>query len=244
VKDRNYYKGLFIGVVMFPLVCVLLATCSGCAQVPVRSAPAPAFNPHGAAVSLEFTDGLCGGTIYLNHTVLTAAHCMAGGPLVAINALPAKSLWTLKDKTDHTFVVTNQTFQMPAYPTVRFTNGLPQGTNFTFYGNPLGIRDQFRQGYVTGTCPASYCFPGLDVELNLPKDYPVTLLSVMGQHGDSGSGIYNGAGELVGVVSLVQEQMPAPFVPMGALPFTFTRGDIALVELMNDGTADAMAPAP
>ena len=242
MKAHTFYKLWGASLVLLAAVMVL-GTCSSCAVAPTQAAPPPVFNPHAAAVSLQFTDGSCSGTIYLDHTILTANHCVVDGPLVAINAMPAKSLWTLKDKTDHVFVVTDQTFQLQVYPTVRFTDGLLQGTNFHFYGNPIGIHDQYRQGYVTGTCPADYCFPGLPEQLSLPKDYPVTLVSVMGQHGDSGAGIYNEADVLVGVVSLIQEGMPAPFIPMGALPFTFTQGDLALVELMNDGEADAMAPA-
>ena len=217
----------------------LLLSCVGCAPVTTR-AQAPA-DPRAASVPLQVTDGGCSATIYLDHTILTAAHCLAGGDVVSIGGRPAKSLWTLKDKTDHVFVVTNLTFEVTP-PVFNFTGGLPQGTTIRYYGSPLGIPDQYRLGYVTGTCKADYCFPGLSAALGLSGDYQVTLLSVMGQHGDSGAGIFNDAGEVVGVVSLIQQEMPPPFTPMGALPFTFTAGDIATVALMNDGAADALAP--
>lgn len=210
-----------------------LATCTSCSPALVATPEAPAFSARDAAASLQLTAGGCSGTKYLPHTILTAAHCLSGG-LASVDGKPAKVLYTVADKTDHVFVVTDLTFPGP-FPTARFTDGLPQGTVIHYYGDPLGIPNQYRLGYVTGTCKADYCFPGLSGVLGLPTDYPVALLSVMGQHGDSGAGIYNAADELVGVVSLIQERMPAPFVPMGVLPFTFTAGDVALVAQMDLG---------
>ena len=239
MKENTFFKWLtFAGLTV--LAGVALVTCSGCSPVDVKAAPA--FSAHEAAASLQVPDGACSGTKYLPHTVLTAAHCLSEG-LVSVDGKPAKVLYTLADKTDHVFVVTDLTFPGP-FPTPRFTDGLLQGTVIHFYGDPLGIPDQYRLGYVTGNCKADYCFPGLSGVLGLPTDYPVALLSVMGQHGDSGAGIYNADDELVGVVSLVQQEMPPPFVPMGALPFTFTAGEIATVALMDGGAVAAMEPAP
>lgn len=229
-------KAFLLGLL---LLCATLPI-TGC-TVESAAAPVVEFNPKSATLRLEYDDGVCSGTAVDRRLILTAAHCRAGGPMTAVNGLPVKVLYQVRDRTDHVLVVVDLTFEHYA-PNIRWQEGLSQGEEFVYWGNPLTLPDQFRKGYVTGYCPMDLCFPRRSQYLEATPD--VALLSVMGQRGDSGAAMFNSAGEIIGVISLIQDEMPAPFIPMGALGFTFTAADVASARLVGGAELDAALGGP
>lgn len=199
-----------------------------------------------AALELRFVGGPpgvhCSGYAVDTHLFVTATHCLSDGAILeTLNPIgsepaPAKILYVVPSDTDQAFVLTDYTFEHYA-PLVRMDPALPhQGERVHYWGAPLGIPDQYREGYITGYCALSICFPGLAEYMGIPLDTKTALLDIAGQKGDSGAGLLNEAGELIGIISLVQYEFPAPFVPMAVFPLAFTDEDLAFVELLNDWT--------
>lgn len=208
-----------------PLVDLLETIQSSNAAVGV-GLPDP--NQRRGAVRIDFTDGgSCSGYAVGPHVFVTAAHCLADDAVVnTINGLgrePEKAavIRTVEGKNDHVVVLTDYTFDR--WARVVRHGALPlQGERLHYWGAPLGISDQYREGYVMGYCSLGLCFPGLAEYMGLPVDTKTALISISGQKGDSGAGLLNVAGELVGIISLVQYKFPPPFVPMAALPLVFS----------------------
>jgi S1-C subfamily serine protease len=79
------------------------------------------------------------------------------------------------------------------------------------WGNPGGLTDQFRTGYVAGQT----------------ESYGKTAMTVQipGFFGDSGSGLFNTDGEVVGVTSVLLpvEYQGVVFYLMGYFPIVFTK---------------------
>jgi len=76
-------------------------------------------------------------------------------------------------------------------------------------GNPGELVDMYRSGYVSGH-----------------KQFPegnVTLYDLNGYFGDSGAGIFNQDGKLVGVVSILYQQVGRGYMKaMGSFDLAFT----------------------
>jgi S1-C subfamily serine protease len=84
-----------------------------------------------------------------------------------------------------------------------------RGDQVFVLGNPGRLRDIYRNGYVSGYCKLD----GMDV----------TLYDLNGYFGDSGSGIFNDRGELVGVVSVLEHQTDGAYMKlMGSFALSFT----------------------
>lgn len=226
--------------VLVGLLLGLLLGCAGCVSTPAPVAPVAVTVAAQKAASLRVTDvfdgGTCSATAVGPHTVLTAAHCLPdAGPWALTEKGKAEVnvvlLDVVLDGADHAFVRVDYTFTVWAKVD---TASVPigQGTQFHYWGNPLSLPDLYRQGYVMGECALSKCFSGLEQELGERR---VALLAVVGQAGDSGSGILNERGDVIGVVSLLQHRMPAPFNPMGAIEFAFTPAQLTQVKTW-DGT--------
>lgn len=129
---------------------------------------------------LTMQRGHCSGTAVGRNIVLSAEHCWANGNrLVAINGQEAHALKIVRDGKDHVLVRVTTKFtrwsQMGPEP--------EQGDRVRWIGNPSSLRGQFREGYITGTYEGEF------------------LIDARVFGGDSGSGIYNDRGQLVGVVS-------------------------------------------
>lgn len=218
---------------------VALAGCMTSAAPSAAVAGLPSTTERAAAVRLDFVGGsMCSGYAVAPNVFVTAAHClMPGAELETMNSLgrpaePAKLLHTIR-AADHAFVVTDYTFTHYA-PVVRMDPTLPhQGEKIHYWGNPLGIPDQYREGYVTGYCLMTICFPGLAESMGWTLATQTALLDIMGQRGDSGAGVLNADGELIGTISLIQHRFPAPFVPMGMVAFSFTDAQMAELEAVS-----------
>lgn len=155
-------------------VLLFLAGC-GCASL-------PSHNDLRATVHrLSFTKGLCSGTAISADTIITAQHCLKlGGALVAVDGLPVKVRGIGKDKRDTlTLRVTGITFAYWA----RMGPALTQGAQVRWWGSPAGMTDIYREGYVARVLTNE------------------VLIDAIAFGGDSGSGIFDSQGRLIGVLT-------------------------------------------
>lgn len=175
--------------------CLIWACLHGCAY-----ASTPAHDKvHAATLFLEMERGTCSGTAVAAHSVLTAAHCLARDKLVKIDGEPVKVLSVRDDGDDHVLVVVDLTFNHIA----RVASQPPRVGDVVFiWGNPMGFEDLLRYGRVSGY-----------------KEH-VTLLELHGWFGDSGAGVFNEQGQLVGVVSSLAGS--PEFHQVGMFPMAFT----------------------
>lgn len=178
--------------------------------------------------------GLCTAYAVGPHTLLTAEHCDLGNDIYVdpINragirdgsahffAITAKAY----DHQDHMLLtIAGENFKDVEYlgPNVRLPK---QGERVYFWGNPAGIRDQYREGLVIGAMP--------NVDANSPGDEEhvdavgpllyLAQIAVVG--GDSGSSVFSETdGALIGIVTFGLDGGQV----MGFYPIQFTGAQIA-----------------
>lgn len=192
----------FLPASLVALVAVL--TVIGCA-----TPGAAALRVHSTAVRLVMDDGLCSGTVIGPGAILSATHCFVGAHALSINGSPVAVLDSISDGNDHTIVFVSKHFSDFAMP-----GSAPVQTEEVFiYGNPGGLSDIYRVGHVAG--------------VTVQRNIALTLYDLNGYFGDSGSGIFDASGKLVGVISLVvsmeQDGTQAKF--MASLPLAFSAAD-------------------
>ena len=112
--------------------------------------------------------------------LLSAAHCFEGSALLTVNQVPVNVVEYRHDGNDHALLTLDTDF--PTYTPMNM-GGMVQGASVFMYGNPNDIHDLLRRGYVVG------------------GDAERTLLDMNVSHGDSGAGVFNDKGELVGVIT-------------------------------------------
>lgn len=175
-----------------------LLTFAGCASSPVEKI-------HKVAVHLTMENGSCYGTVVGKNTVLTATHCLSGAKTLAVDGIPVVVYKAYDDKQDHLLLVTSLSFRNAAS-----RGDLPKmGDAVYMIGNPGGLVDIYRQGTVAG----SKKFP----------DLKATLYDLNGFFGDSGAGIFNQDGKLVGVISILYQQVGDGYMKtMGSFDLAFT----------------------
>ena len=170
---------------------LFLAGCGGCVSIPTHA------DLRATALALEFVSGKCAGTAIGPDTFVTASHCWQGGALKAVNGQPVKVVGIGRDKHDLTVVrVKGVTFKAWA----RFGAAPKQGERVRWWGTPGGAPDMYREGYVAGF-----------VEGRVLIDATIC-------RGDSGSGIFNARGQVVGVVTAMNDLSGCTFMiayPMG-----------------------------
>lgn len=175
-----------------------------------RGLPTP--STFESTVRLENT-GICSGTVVGLRTILTAAHCLAPDSTeIVVNGNKLNIKQVIMDKTDHAFIVF--TDETPAFNKIALLSAYPNvGDDIFYWGNPDGRFQMLRRGYI-----ASRLSDGFFVDSN-------TWM------GDSGAGIFNTEGRLVGVVSAISGKNDPRAGGMGykfmvALNYTFTAEQI------------------
>jgi hypothetical protein len=156
------------------LLAGFLLAVSGCASLP------PEVLAKRSVAVLDLTEGgTCSGTLVGPSTLLTAAHCLEGADLVAINMVPVNVLRIELDGADHARVTVDHVFPhwapMGSEPAQR--------DRVFMYGNPAGRRDLYREGYISGSDGKTVY---VDIEIG---------------HGDSGAALFNERGQIIGVVT-------------------------------------------
>ncbi len=161
-----------------------------------------------STVRLE-NGGICSGTVVGLRTVLTASHCLSSDSTeIVVNGNKLNIKEVITDQSDHAFIVFSD--DTPAFDKVALLAAYPGvGDDIFYWGNPDGRHQMLRRGYI-----ASRLEDGFFVDSN-------TWL------GDSGAGIFNKEGRLVGVVSAISGKHDPRSAGMGykfmvALNYTFT----------------------
>ena len=163
---------------------------------------------------LDFPDGTCSGTVVAPSVVLSAGHCFEedenewGLPLPAptsmlVDGYKVKILAVVFDDNDHALVQVEFKFKQYA----KLVKAPAVGAHVHYWGNPAGINNVYREGYVT-----SYKHAAMMMDIN-------------GFFGDSGAGIFDDAGNVVGVLSFISAypHQGLTFTLMGAAtPLEFT----------------------
>lgn len=179
--------------ILLALIAVVLASCIA---APRASSPPPIPDPEDTA-SFLVMGGVanCTGTIVDSPldtlVVLTARHCLIGEPgAIQIDLKEGRALSWYVDAHDHAIVVTDMPDDRPGSP---LGPRMKPGDDVYSYGNSVFL-DLYRRGYVatTGVIGGALNFPGA----------PLTVIDITVAEGDSGSGVFNAKGELVGVVSM------------------------------------------
>jgi hypothetical protein len=166
-----------------------------------------------AVMRLDFDDGVCSGTAVARHTIISAAHCFEDvenelgfvtppPPSMKVAGYPAKILAVVFDGNDHALVKVDLEFDNY----LRLAKVPPVGERIHYWGNPAKIDNVYREGYVT-----SYHLGEMVMDVN-------------GFFGDSGAGVLNWRGQLVGVISFIhpKEHQGLVFSLMGASALEFT----------------------
>lgn len=157
--------------------------------------------------------GHCSGTAISPTVVLTATHCFPA-PLVklTINGQEVKAKGGIDDGADHMLVVLEQpTFKRWAEWNRR---ALRQGQEVAILANPGNWRGMFRLGIVSGSL------------VSPDKKNEWILLDLAGFPGDSGGGIFDRRGRLVGMLSAgfwqIDPRNGHRITMAGVLAFKFT----------------------
>jgi hypothetical protein len=166
-----------------------------------------------AVMRLDFDDGVCSGTAVAPHTIISAAHCFEDvenelgfvtppPPSMKVNGYLVKILAVVFDGNDHALVKVDFTFDNYA----RLAKTPDVSAHVHYWGNPAKIDNVYREGYIT-----SYHLGEMVMDIN-------------GFFGDSGAGIFNTRGLLVGVISFIhpKEHQGLVFRLMGASALEFT----------------------
>ena len=169
---------------------LILLTLAGCADA----------HPQDSVLRLGFASGgICSATAVSDDVILSAEHCWNDGDrLVSINGEAVSALKMEKDGHDHVLVRVTKKFKrwsrIGANPYV--------GDRVRFWGCALGLNFAYREAYVS------------------LKDKDQILYDGMSGPGDSGAGLFDGDGVVVGVVTGAKSHRT--FVLMWTMPLQFT----------------------
>jgi V8-like Glu-specific endopeptidase len=168
------------------LAALLALVLSGCGCV---SLPAPG-DLRLTTLRIETQNAICSATAIGPQTLRTATHCL-GTLLQTVEGRPVRVVRVVDRQNDHADVVVAG---------VRFLHWAhlgpvpKQGDRLRWWGNPLGEPDMYRQGYVSKV-----------------RDDAIFVDATV-CHGDSGSGLFNDAGQLVGVLSAMTDESGCTFM--------------------------------
>lgn len=157
------------------LLLLLLGGCNGCVSAPSHD------DLRLTALRIDFATGLCGGTAVSPDTLWTAKHCLeSGGKIAKINGVAVKQENVRELSRDRVAVrVSGIVFKHIA----KIGPAPVQGQRIRWFGNPAGNPDVFRQGYIARV-----------------RDGETVIVAPV-CHGDSGSGLLDDQGRVIGIVS-------------------------------------------
>jgi len=150
------------------------------------------------AVRLNIPGGVCSGTVVSPTVILTAGHCFEADEegytptVMQVNGYPVKILAVVFDGNDHALVRVDFFFQQWA----SIGKQLQPGARVHYWGNPAGLNFVYREGYVTG------------------YEHGTMVLDVNGFFGDSGAGLFDENGDVVGTINTIN------YYPHEGLVFT------------------------
>ena len=183
----------YVGIIL----CAL--TLSACSQPEVR--PGPMAPISELAFRIEQGGTVCSATAIGPSKLLTSSHCLADYPLLLVNGTAAGVVSVVHDGNDHAVVVVTMRFLAWA----KVVGPPALGEVVEYHGNPLRFHQLYRRGYVAGV------------------DRTGVILDVNGYNGDSGAGVFNTKGEVVGVISGLTR---GEFRVIAMFPFAFKGGEL------------------
>jgi Trypsin-like peptidase domain len=153
---------------------------------------AHAVEPTMTTARLDFDDGVCSGTIVAPNVILSAAHCFRDededlglvGPVretMEVDGYKVTILEVLFDGNDHALVKVDTSFRHVA----KLGKPPAVGAHVHYWGNPARMNNVYREGYIAG------------------YQHGLMLMSVNGFFGDSGAGVFDESGNVVGVMSVI-----------------------------------------
>lgn len=174
------------------------------------------------ALRLEWVGepGVCSATIVGPNMILTAAHCLSENPAVQTMKLTTLSgvgsvviqvnvLKKWVDTKDHAFILLDVPAGTKLFKVWAPIGALVQeGQDIEYYGNPNGFAGAYRRGFITRI------------------DNEAIYLDVNGWKGDSGAGVFDTRGRLVGVISMIMgtgELMGPSLKFMVMFPLAYTQ---------------------
>lgn len=172
------------------LLALVLSGC-GCMSLPSHD------EVRETTLRLEFSQGtICSGTAISPDVILTAEHCL-DGTLKKVNGQAVRVTGLGKDKP--TDIATIRVAGAPFKRWARFGYPAKQGDRVRWHGNPMGWAGMYREGYVSRADKG-----GLIIDATIC-------------HGDSGAGLFDLQGRIVGVVSAMNDRNGCTFMKAGAL---------------------------
>lgn len=176
---------------MKALFLALVLTGCGCMSLPTHD------EVRATTLRLEFAKGtICSGTAISPDVILTAEHCL-GGPLRKVNGKAVRVIGVGRNKPGD--IATIRVADHPFKRWARFGYPAKQGDRVRWHGNPMGWSNMYREGYVSQVSKGS-----------LIVDATIC-------HGDSGAGLFDLQGRIVGVVSAMNDRNGCTFMKAGAL---------------------------
>jgi hypothetical protein len=187
------------------------------AMIVVSLAHQALAQPVPVTARLTIDSATCSGTVVAPNVILTAKHCLVAPPpefpflveipkpeptTMLVDGFKVYILATVYDDNDHALVKVDHFFKDFAV----LSPPAPVGTKVHYWGNPAGVNDVYREGYVS-----SY-------------EHSAMVMDVNGFFGDSGAGIFDTNGRVVGVMSYIAAYGHSGLVfrLMGSYPFEFT----------------------
>jgi hypothetical protein len=143
---------------------------------------------HWIVLKSEDEKAGCSATAVDEHVLLTAQHCDIEDAELYVdsNPLPLQITDKIFDERDHMLlVIPGAHFKEHIVLNMDNYEAPVQGEGIYMWGNPDGIRNQYRVGYITGTLVIP---KGED---DIAPGQPVWLMDLNIEHGDSGSAIYS-----------------------------------------------------
>lgn len=173
--------------------------------------------------------GQCTAYAVAPHVLLTAQHCDYDDGILFIDPSSPEDVKAGKVQS---YGVTEKVFDgadhmLLVVPGITFTDFITydpltyhapvQGEHLYFWGNPRGVKDQYREGYVMGTFPTTK-----DDDVILPGQ-PIITIFMVAVGGDSGSAIFDA--DTGAVVAVVTYGMAAGSLT-GVYPLQFKQSDV------------------
>jgi hypothetical protein len=176
---------------------------------------------HRTTLHLSMDTGSCSGTAIGPHAILSASHCFAGMQSLSVNGVPVVVADAISDGHDHTILIVDQTFLNWA----QIGPAPAQGDQVFILGNPGELTDLYRGGHMSGSAVDG----NTRVSLYDLQDFP----------GDSGSGIFDEQGRLVGVISIFMafQDRGARIQFAGSFGLAFTPAQLALAATVDEPLA-------
>jgi hypothetical protein len=142
----------------------------------------------------------CSATAIGPHALITATHCELPTDSLSIRGEEQEVtiVGRIRDELDHSiYLLSGVTFA--EYAPVNTNDPLEMSEDVFILGNPYDQVDIYRKGYVAG-----YRRPQVALGQGEPD---MTLFDLNGYPGDSGAALFNKAGEIIALVSIVRFHM-------------------------------------